>query len=409
MSSRWHCVRDYMAQGKSVRATVRLALFRDTLRYSSTSKWTTQVMSRQGKEPESQIVLKRPRQEDRLTQHSSSTNIPCSITPSVHGIDIFPAIRGVQDHMSNWMSSLIHAQDGCLQMVAQRVSMGRVQQEQLAQQVAQRSMMPSMTDQVSHLRAQLAHRDAQLEQVRAERDNHFVQEEEVLAHMRLLSSEAKDWKSRVVTEAEEVLCRESAQAAQQATEAQEAMDQHYKAKWRQAEADLKALCQSNSAHVQSLAVKLQETNLEHHELHTAQERQLRLEAQALREAQEQEQLAVQVTQEHELAIQELRRQVEEQPAIQKTLWKRQLSQQSTYKAEIHELYTEMLNMREKSEMQSHLAANMCKIEHSVPSRSVESEPENVLNTRSPGRCSRWILPEELATPNRPTSSGLQSP
>ena len=45
--------------------------------------------------------------------------------------------------------------------------------------------------------------------------------------MRLLSSEAKDWKSRVVTEAEEVLCRESAQAARQATEAQEAMDQHY--------------------------------------------------------------------------------------------------------------------------------------------------------------------------------------
>ena len=151
------------------------------------------------------------------------------------------------------MSSPIHAQDGCLQMVAQKASVGRVQQEQLAQQVAQRSMMPSMTDQVSHLCAQLAHRDAQLEQVRAERDNHFVQEEEVLAHMRLLSSEAKDWKSRVVTEAEEVLCRESAQAAQQATEAQEAMDQHYKAKWRQAEDDLEALCPSNGAQAQSLA------------------------------------------------------------------------------------------------------------------------------------------------------------
>ena len=62
-------------------------------------------------------------------------------------------------------------------------------------------MMPSNNDQVSYLRAQLAHREAQLEQVRAERDNHFIQEEEVLAHMRLLSSEAKDWKSRVATEA----------------------------------------------------------------------------------------------------------------------------------------------------------------------------------------------------------------
>ena len=39
--------------------------------------------------------------------------------------------------------------------------------------------------------AQLAYRDAQLEQVRAERNNHFVQEEEVLAHMRLLSKKLK--------------------------------------------------------------------------------------------------------------------------------------------------------------------------------------------------------------------------
>ena len=80
--------------------------------------------------------------------------------------------------MSNWMSSLIQAQDGCLQMVAHRVSIGRVQQKQLAQQVAQGSMMPSTTDQVSYLRAQLAHRDARLEQVRAEQDNHFVQKKE---------------------------------------------------------------------------------------------------------------------------------------------------------------------------------------------------------------------------------------
>ena len=250
-------------------------------------------------------------------------------------------------------------------MVAQRVYMGRAHQDHLAQQVAQRSMMPSMTDQVAYLRAQLAHRDVQLEQVRAERDNHFVQEEEVLAHMRLLSSEAKDWKSRVVTEAEEVLCRESAQIAQQATEAQEAMDQHYKARWQQAEADLNALCKSNSAHVQSLASKLHETNEEHQQLRTAQERQLRLEAQALRAAHQYEQQAAQSVHEYENMIQVLRRQASEQPDIQKLLWKKQLSHHSTYKAEIHELHTEMLNMKEKSEMKSHLAANMCKIEPRV--------------------------------------------
>ena len=186
-----------------------------------------------------------------------------------------------------------------------------------------------MTDQVAYLRAQLAHRDAQLEQVRAERDNHFVQEEEVLAHLLLLSSEAKDWKSRVVTEAEEVLCRDSAQIAQQATEAQEAMDQHYKARWQQAKADLKSLCKSNSAQVQSLASKLHETNEEHQQLHTAQERQLQLEAQALRAAHQYEQQAAQSVNEYESLIQELRRQADEQPDTQKLLWRKQLSQQST--------------------------------------------------------------------------------
>ena len=368
-------------------------------------------MSRQGKEPESQMVLKRPRHEDRLAQQSCPASIPMAVTPRFQGIDLVPAIRGVHEHMSTWMSSLINAQDGCLQLVAQRATMGKAQQEHLAQQVAQRSMMPSMTDQVSYLRAQLAHRDAQLEQVRAERDNQFVQEEEeeILTHMRLLSSEAKNWKSRVVTEAEEVLCRESAQLAQQATEAQEAMDQHYKTKWQQAEADLTALCQSNSAQVQSFASKMHETNEEHQKLYTAQERQIQLEAQTLREAHQYEQQAAQTAQEYQDMIQELRRQADEQPDLRKPPWRRQLSQQADYRAEIHELHTELLNMTEKSEMKSHLAANMCRIDHTVPSRTVESEPANVLNTLSPGRSQRWILPHELETPHRPTSSGLQSP
>ena len=51
-----------------------------------------------------------------------------------------------------------------------------------------RATMPSQHDQVSYLRAQHAHREAQLDQVCAERDNHFIREAEVLAHMRLLSS-----------------------------------------------------------------------------------------------------------------------------------------------------------------------------------------------------------------------------
>ena len=56
-------------------------------------------------------------------------------------------------------------------------------------------------------------------------------------------------------------------------------------------------------------------------------------------------------------IHELRRQADKQPDKQKLLWKRQLSQQADYRAEIHELHTELLNMREKSEMRTHLGSS----------------------------------------------------
>ena len=339
-------------------------------------------MSRQGEEQERQMVPKRPRREDQLVPRLQPT---MSMVPHIHGIDLMPTIRGVHEHMSTWMSSLINAQDGCLQAVAQRASMGRTHQEHLAQQVALRSTMPSTSNEVAWLRAQLALRDAQIEQVKAQRDSHFVQEEEVLAHMRLLSSEAKDWRSRVVTEAEEVLCRESAQMAQHATEAQEAMDQQYKAKWQQAEADLKALCKSNSAQVQSFASKMHETNVEHQQLHDAQERRIQLEAQALREAHQLEQHAAHTAQEYQEMVQALRQHADDQPDKEKLLWKRHLSQQADYRAEIHELHTELLNMRERSEMKSHLAANMCRIEQTVPSRTVETEPDNMYSQHSVSR------------------------
>ena len=43
-------------------------------------------------------------------------------------------------------------------------------------------------------------------------------------------------------------------------------------------------------------------------------------------------------------------------------------------------------MREKSEVQSHLAANVRKLEHSVPSRSVESEP---------GKCAQYSISRSM--------------
>ena len=68
----------------------------------------------------------------------------------------------------------------------------------------------------------------------------------------------------------------------------------------------------------------------------------------------------------------------------------------------------MLNMREKSEMQAALSAQMRGLE--TPSRSVESELETLLNTSSPGRSSSWILPHEIMTaPDRPTAGGPHTP
>ena len=75
-----------------------------------------------------------------------------------------PFIRGFQDNMTSWMSSLINEQDGCLQMVAPQASQGRLRQEQLAQAVAMNAPRnPSLgRDQIHYLRVHLAHREAQL-------------------------------------------------------------------------------------------------------------------------------------------------------------------------------------------------------------------------------------------------------
>ena len=61
------------------------------------------------------------------------------------------------------------------------------------------------------------------------------------------AAKAKDWKSRVVSEAEQALAQESAEAAQGANEVQEAMDKQFQARRRQAEAQLQDTCESNSA------------------------------------------------------------------------------------------------------------------------------------------------------------------
>ena len=102
-------------------------------------------MSRQAQDAEAQLALqgpKRPRQEDRLAQRE----VPLSLGPT---INMSPFIRGFQDNMTSQMSSLINQKDGCLRIVAQQATQGRLRQEQLAQTVAQ-------SYQVQYCRAQLA-------------------------------------------------------------------------------------------------------------------------------------------------------------------------------------------------------------------------------------------------------------
>ena len=98
--------------------------------------------------------------------------MPRSLVSPLQTLNMSPFIRDFQDNVTNWMSSLINQQDGCLRMVAQQATQGRLRQEQLAQTVAHSATMPSQKDQVRYLRAQLALRDAQLEHVCSERDTH---------------------------------------------------------------------------------------------------------------------------------------------------------------------------------------------------------------------------------------------
>ena len=89
----------------------------------------------------------------------------------------------------------------------------------------------------------------------------------------------------MVNEAEQTLVEKPAETAQRATEVQEAMDKQFQTRWRQAEAQLQYMCESNNAQAQQLAKNLHKSELEHRQVCTANERRL----QALRMSQDMEQ------------------------------------------------------------------------------------------------------------------------
>ena len=239
-------------------------------------------MSRQEEDLKHVLLHKGPRDSAVMTDvlNKVSPSIPRMLVAPGPTINMSPSIRGFQDHMTNWMSSLINQQDGCLQMGARQASQG---------------------DQTHCLHAQLAHREAQLECIRSERDIHFVQEEEP-AHMRLLSSEAKNWKFRVVSEAEQVLVKECAETTHRATEVQKTLLQTVSSLLETTEAELRDMYESNSTQMQLLAASLLENELEHQQLHTANERRLQLEAQTFRRSQDLEQETLSIAHQREVAI-----------------------------------------------------------------------------------------------------------
>ena len=196
-------------------------------------------------------------------------------------------------------------------------------------------------------------------------------------------------------------------------EAQEAMDQHYKAKWQQAEADLTALCQSNSAQVQSFASKMHETNEEHQKLYTCTR-----ETDTTRGTSSSRSTSIWTTSSadspgisgHDT---ELRRQADEQPDLQKLLWKF-LSRQTTAQRSMSSIPN--CSMWKRSLRWSRTWLRTCaELIIQCQAGPWSLSQQNVLNTLSPGRSQRWILPHELETPHQtnivgPTvTSGSPSP
>ena len=92
-------------------------------------------------------------------------------------------------------------------------------------------------------------------------------------------------------------------------------------------------------------------------------RQLQLEAQTLRRSQDLEQQSARIAHEREVELRELQKQqAAAQPQLLKRQSKQQMSQQATYKAKIYVLNTEIVNMKEKSELQYVISTRTCRIE-----------------------------------------------
>ena len=250
-------------------------------------------------QPESRLVCQQPkraRQRDTDAHQSITTSIPRSIVASGTPLNMSPFIRGFSgqhdelDEQTGWVPA-----HGC-----STSNHWKTATKAIGTSVAMRALRTLLPDrdQVQDLHGQLAHRETQLEHTSDQNEIFILSKKKnylrTLVHS---AAEQKTGKSREASEAEQVLVRQSAEAAQKANEVQAAMDK------------------------QQLAASLQRSELEHQQLHTANERRLQLEAQTLRTSQDLEQQALSM---YQSAV---------RPDQVKTQWKQQISQTATYKAE----------------------------------------------------------------------------
>ena len=142
--------------------------------------------------------------------------------------------------------------------------------------------------------------------------------------VRLLSSEAKNWKSRVVSEANKFYVKNPQKQLTEPLKCKKPWTNIFKPNGDKPKQNSR-ICMSPTALKRKPSQSDYETANWNTSSHTANETQLQLEAQSLRKPQDLEQQAARITHEREVKLRDLRDQSAAQPQLLKTQLKNQTS------------------------------------------------------------------------------------
>ena len=180
--------------------------------------------------------------------------------------------------------------------------------------------------------------------------------------MRLLSSETKDWKSRVVSETEQVLVKKSAEAPSKANETQKKHSS--------------GICTSPTVLMYSSLQKV--CTEKHQQLHSANERRLQLEAQTLRMSQDMEQQTFSIADERK--VRQLQDKSAAQPDLQTEQWTPQLQVMM-----VSQVYSEKFKTCSKDHHQ-----------HGIPLTSLQMMMTSSTRLKTPmNRSQRYLFKQPL--------------